>query len=330
MIVQSAVSAFNNAALVAPAFFWLGILAIPLFIMVYFCGNAFMDRIGWNSHNIKSRVSLTTVIFTLFWVVAFGGNYAVLRDNETVLPFMIAAIVFVASIFIGSNFKKLNLPTFRDANRLGKWKIMCIVVLILTFIGLSDTHTWWGPLLQIGAFISGILVGRSAHNEMRPVAGTSLVLLATTVVILMQPEFFRFGQLGSLTAVHLVFLIFMAMILSAVIALRNIKPTGFLRNSAFIKIKWLIRFMTLLCVGLFVLTESVPVFLGMALMFFVLFALSIKHADKVPDRIDDRLFAIAIGLFGFITIMPVITALGVLYWINLPRVNIWQQSKFLL
>ena len=71
MIVQSAVSAFNNAALAAPAFFWWAVLSIPLFAMVYFCGGAFMERIGWNARNIKSRASLTTVILTLAWLVLF-------------------------------------------------------------------------------------------------------------------------------------------------------------------------------------------------------------------------------------------------------------------
>ena len=32
MIVQSAISAFNNAALAAPAFLWWAILAVPVFM----------------------------------------------------------------------------------------------------------------------------------------------------------------------------------------------------------------------------------------------------------------------------------------------------------
>ena len=37
-IVQSAISAFNNYALVGPAFLWLAVLSIPLMVMAYFCG----------------------------------------------------------------------------------------------------------------------------------------------------------------------------------------------------------------------------------------------------------------------------------------------------
>ena len=36
LVVQSAISAFNNAALVAPTFFWVGVLALPLMALAYF------------------------------------------------------------------------------------------------------------------------------------------------------------------------------------------------------------------------------------------------------------------------------------------------------
>lgn len=330
MIVQSAVSAFNNAALVAPAFFWWAVLSIPLFFMVYVCGKTFMERIGWNSRNIKSRVSLTTVIFTLVWIVVFGGNYGVLRDNATVLPFMVAAIVFVASIYLGSNLKNLKIPAFKGQSRKKKWMIAGVWLLILLGIGLSDLHAWWGPVLQIGAFGAGLLIGRLAHNEMRPIAGTSLIILATTVVILMQPEFFRFGQLGALTPVHLLFLILIALVVTGIVALRNVKPKSFIRHSAYVKLKWLARFLSVLCMALFVLTESVPVFLGMAFIFFLSFAMSVAHQEKISEHIDEKMFAIALGLFGIITVMPVITSMGILYWMTLPQTNVWQQTKFLL
>ena len=99
LIVQSAISAFNNAALVAPAFLWWGLLAIPLFVLIYYCGTSALARIGWNENNINSRVGLITVVLTLAWVVLFGGNYQVLRDSSTVLPFAVAAIHTVPTGF---------------------------------------------------------------------------------------------------------------------------------------------------------------------------------------------------------------------------------------
>ena len=47
-VVQSALSAFNNAALVGPAFLWWAFLMLPLFFMVRLYGNDFIARIGWN------------------------------------------------------------------------------------------------------------------------------------------------------------------------------------------------------------------------------------------------------------------------------------------
>ena len=102
VIVQSAISAFNNVALVAPGFLWSAILSVPLFLIVYYCGDAFMQRFGWTSGNINRRVSIITVLLILGWLLLFGGNYAVLRDNLTVLPFAMAGMLFLAAMFIGA------------------------------------------------------------------------------------------------------------------------------------------------------------------------------------------------------------------------------------
>ena len=82
--------------------------------MVYMYGADFLGRLGWTRQNAGLRTCVTTVIMTLCWVVLFGGNYAVLRDNATVLPFMIAAIVFVASMFITSHARVADLSAVRS------------------------------------------------------------------------------------------------------------------------------------------------------------------------------------------------------------------------
>lgn len=330
IIVQSAVSAFNNAALAAPAFLWWGILAVPLFVMTYMCGNAFLERIGWGRDVILGRVALATVFLTWCWVVLFSGNYSVLRDSASTLPFMVAAIGLAASLFIGSHTRGIKLPAWRGEKKSRKLAIVAVLALLIIAVGMSDMHAWWGPLLQIGAIVLGFIVGRVSRAEMRVVPGTILVLLATATAMLMQPEFFRFGQLGSLTIAHLVFLMLFAIAAAATIALRNINPRGRVHRSAYIKLKWMARFLAALGVALFVLTESVPLFLGTAVVFFALFALSVWHAEKLSVAIGEKMFAITIGLFGIITTMPAITALGILYWISLPMGNLWHDSKFLL
>ena len=95
LVVQSAISAFNNAALIAPTFFWVGVLALPLMALAYFYGCDFMGRIGWHKSELKRNASILTVAVTLLWLISFGGNYAVRRDGRSILPFCIAGIGFL-------------------------------------------------------------------------------------------------------------------------------------------------------------------------------------------------------------------------------------------
>ena len=329
LIVQSAISAFNNAALVAPAFLWWGLLAIPLFVLIYYCGTSALARIGWNENNINSRVGLITVVLTLAWVVLFGGNYQVLRDSSTVLPFAVAATVFVSALFIGSWHKQIKVPAFRGATRLRKFEIVVAWVIVLLAIGLSDMRVWWGPLMLIGAFVGGLLIGR-AIRPVRPVPAVMIVIMIITTLLLMQPEFFRFGQLGALTPIHLMFLILMALVAAATVALRNVRPRGRIGHSAYVKLKWLARIIAVLCMALFVLTESVPVFLGMTVMFFIVCAMSVWHSYSVIAHAGDYAFALSLMLFGVLMTMPAITALGILRWVDLPRANPWRQFGRLL
>lgn len=310
IIVQSAISAFNNAALVAPAFLWSALLTLPLYWLVWAFGGKIADYLRWSRGNILMRASLWTVIITFGWIVLFGGNYGVLRDDTSTLPFMIAAIVFVSSLFIGSYTRDIKYA--RREN-------LVYIILVLMALGLSDMHAWWGPLLQIGSAMAGFVLGRRAGMEMPAVPGVLLISGATITAMLMQPEYFRFGQLGNLTWVHLLFVMVFGIFAVSTIALRNIKPCGRIHDSAYIKIRWMIRFVVALGVALFVMTESVPVFLGTAAAAFVLIALSVWHATELPDALDEWAFALSIILFGVLTTMPAITAIGIIYFANLPR-----------
>ena len=81
IIVESAISAFNNAALWMPAFLWWSILALPLFVVVYWCADTIMTRIGWNKQNLVNSASMWVAGLTCVWAILFGGNYGVLRDS---------------------------------------------------------------------------------------------------------------------------------------------------------------------------------------------------------------------------------------------------------
>lgn len=330
VVVQSAVSAFNNAALATPGFMWVALLSLPLFGLAAFYGNDFLARFGWTKDNFVSRSGLAVAVLTLLWVVLFGGNYAVLRDGVSVLPFMTAAIVFLTSLFVGSHLREFALPRFKELNRSKKTVAVLCMFAWLAMLGGSDLHAWWGPILQIGAFVAGVFMGRAGRAAMRPIAGTVLIMMMVATAMLMQPEFFRFGQLGDLSPLHLISLMGLGVFAMAVVVLYNVKPCGRIHRSAFIKLKWMVRFIVALAMVLFAMTESVPVFLGGLAAVLILFAMSVWHADSVPEDLGWHMFAGMLVMFGVITTMPAITALGVVGWTNVADGNFWGKAKFLL
>lgn len=323
IIVESAISAFNNAALWMPAFLWWTILSLPLFVVIYWCADAIMARIGWNRENISKRAMLWVAGLTCAWVVMFGGNYAVLRDSLSVLPIMTATILFLTSLFVSSHLRDCPLP------RMTWWRWV-LVGLLITAVGMSDIHAWWGPLLQIGALCLGLGLGRVAHASMRPFGGMVLIMMMVAIAILMQPEFFRFGQLGNLTAVHLLAMLALGCVCMMTIAVQNINPRKKIRHSVYVKLKWLMRVVCALGMALFILTEAVPVFIGTMVAVFLSVAMSVWHTDRIDVGLGDKMFAIALMIFGAITVMPVITSIGILCWTHTDSIKIWAESKRLL
>ncbi|MBR4892027.1 MAG: hypothetical protein IKZ34_02495 [Alphaproteobacteria bacterium] len=322
-VVQSAVSAFNNVALVGPAFLWWALLMLPLFMLVRLYGNDFVARVGWKNNVLLKKVSVWTVGLTGVWVVLFGGNYAVLRDDLSVLPMLTATILFLVSLFVASYMRNTTLP-FKG------WKRWLLIIAVLIIVGTSDMHVWWGPLLQIGAMLAGVLFGRFSGGEMRSMGSCVLVMMTAMLSILMQPEFFRFGQLGNLTIAHLLaVLVFGISAVGAVVA-SNVKARGKIGRSLFVKMKWLGRVVCALGAALFLLTEALPVFIGTLIAVACVFAMSVWHEKTSKESLGNKLFAISLMAFGVITVMPVITALGLVYWMNTPDVDFYHEIKVLL
>lgn len=322
VVVQSAVSAFNNAALWSPAFLWWAFLALPLFVIVWKFGRDIAVRFGFNNDNLLGRVSAWCAALTFGWIVLFGGNYAVLRDGVSVLPLMNAGIVFLTSLFVSSHLHKY--PFVRGLKK------FLLFALLLVAVAFSDVHVWWGPLLQIGALVAGLALGWCARAEMRPVSGTVLIVLMTVCAMLMQPEFYRFGQLGNLTALHLLAVLMLGGAAVACSVLANVKACGRVHRVIYFKIKWLLRVVCALGAALFVLTEAVPVFIGTLLAVGIMFVVSVWHAEKVNVVLLDKLFAGMLMLFGMVTVMPAVVALGIIYWVNTPTVDFWREFRALL
>ncbi|MBP3397902.1 MAG: hypothetical protein J6K82_03145 [Alphaproteobacteria bacterium] len=324
IIVQSAVSAFNNAALWAPAFLWWALLALPMFVVTYMCSETIMARLGWTRENILERMTMWTTGLIFAWVVLFGGNYSVLRDGLSVLPMMTAAIVFLTSLFVTSHLRRGVLV------RHFGWRNILMGGVVVAAVGMSDMHAWWGPLLQIGAMMTGCLLGWFARGAMRPIAGMLLIMTMVVVAMLMQPEFFRFGQLGNLTIFHLMAMLLFGILGAATIVLFNVAPRGAIKRTVYIKLKWLLRVVCALGGALFLLTEAVPVFLGALGALVLLFALSVGHSDKVDVMLGHKVLAAVMVMFGIITVMPVISAMGILYWQNVKVSDFWPEIRRLL
>lgn len=326
-IVQSAISAFNNAALVSPAFLWLAILMLPIFIIAWKYGNTFLESITWKRQNILSHICIWTVGLTLLWVILFGGNYSILRDVHTLLPFVTALILFLSSFFIGTHREKFKIPQILLQNKATK---ICGIIVALVIIGLTDIHTWWGPILQIVAVCLGLFLGIKRKSKPNDMFLTAILMATTVIAILMQPEFFRFGQLGNLGTFHLLGILVFGLGISATFALNKVRPVNKFRQSVFIKLKWLSRVLSILGIVTFLLTESVPMFIFTLVMAYITFTLSIKHSKLLPTNLGSLAFGATIFMFGILTTMPVICCLGLFQILYSKQNNTWHDFKFLL
>ena len=319
LVVTSAVSAFNNAAVVSPAFFWNAVLCIPLFVAIYLFGRLYGKKLGLDGLFNLERVVFWSIAMIAFWIVFMGGNYDVLRDGVSLLPWVTAGILFVSCFFIGTKTRAVPLPLWyghAGASKRMRWLVNVAVFMILMIpVGFSDTLNWWGPFLQVGAVCAGLLIGRLRNWHVRSVPCMVLLMFAVTVALLMQPEFFRFGQLGNLTPIHLIGILMTGILLAAAIAVDVVPERGKIHKSAYVKLKWFVRFGAVLCMVLFLLTEAVPIFIATVFMAFVLFAMSLWHAESLSAGLRDKMVGFAVIMFGILIDLPTITAMG-LFWLS--------------
>ncbi|MCR5194373.1 MAG: hypothetical protein K6B71_02480 [Alphaproteobacteria bacterium] len=316
IVVSSATSAFNNAALVTPAFFWNALLCSPLFVGIYLLGKSFIAKMGFGKYVSVENVSFWVVVITAIWVVLMGGNYGVLRDKVSLLPWVTAMILFVASIFVGIKTRNVKIPVWyggADASNKRKWLVNILSGLVILLpVALSDTLNWWGPVLQVCAVLVGLGLGRYTSRQMRILPSSLLVMWATVVGLLMQPEYFRFAQLGNLTLIHLLWVLLTGFFAVATVMVYMVNPRNRVHQSAYVKLKWLLRFTTLFGVVLFALTEAVPVFLFAVFSVTLLFGLSVWHSESKKSGVVDGLFAWTVTLFGVLINVPTVTAMGIL------------------
>ena len=309
LIASTAVSSFNNASLLNPFFFTTALLSLPLFLLVYLYGRDFVSKFGWTNQNIENKVSFWSATILGLWILLFGGNYAVIRGGISLLPVLISIILFGLMTVVSNCIVRLKyIEKFYDKKY--KWLLFGALILCAACSGIM---TWWGVLLQISAILCGIIVGCRLHKETSWVVFITLILGMMTTLILMQPEYFRFGQLGHLTLVHLTGIILSGFFVVTTVVSRYVKARDKIHHTAYIKLKWLFRIVSLLALILFIATESVPVFLGLLLSSMFLEALTIYHSKKIVDGLYKQSWAWLMVIFGILIVCPVISALGIVY-----------------
>ena len=309
LIATTALSSFNNAALLNPFFFVTAVLALPLFFMVYLYGRDFVSRFGWTNQNAELKSGFWSVSFLVLWVILFGGNYAVIRGGISLLPVLLAVILFGSMIVVSNGLVRLKYIDKIRNKKIG-WVVFFVLLLCAMFSGMTN---WWGMLLQISAIICGTIVGCRITKHNSWTVFTDLIFGIMTVLVLMQPEYFRFGQLGHLTIIHLLGLMFTGFFVVTTLVTRYIKARAKIHQSAYIKLRWLFRIVSLLAVILFVSTESVPVFLGLLGAVMVLEALNVYHKKTLADSLYKQSWAWSMICLGILIVCPVISATGIVY-----------------
>ena len=308
LIANTAMSSFNNAALFSPFFVIVGLTSLPLFLLTYVYGGDFVSRFGWNNNNFNNQISFWTMLSLMLWLMLFGGNYAVIRDGISILPTAIAMVLFVLMVVVVQ--KSIALHYLEKVHK----KIYILLVLcIFSTMAFFSSGNLFDFLLQIGAIFCGFIVGACWKKDIKLIPVTVFVMGVLTVLILMQPEFFRFGQMGNLTPIHIFSIVFVGFCAITALTTKYIRARGKIRQSVFVKLKWLLRIVSLLAFIMFVSTESVPVFLGFIGSIGLLESLVIYHRKNISDCLYKYVFAVLLISFGIIIICPVISAIGVLY-----------------
>ena len=321
-IASTAVSSFNNAALYNPLFFAIGFLTLPLLFIAYIYGKDFIAKIGWTKKDTEKNVCFFSALILMLWLLIFGGNYAVIRDGISLLPLMIAFILFGLTVFVIKRAISLKYIEKISGSKV-RWIVFGFLLVATVF---SAMHTWTGVLLQVSAILCGMIIGSRTKTEKSDVSILALVFGWVSVLILMQPEYFRFGQLGNLTLVHIATLLLIGFFAVTTLVAKYMPARSKIYKSAYIKLKWLFRILTFLALVLFVSTESVPVFIGILIVVCMSEMLTIYHSSGNFCSVSKKAFAALLIGFGILIMCPVISMLGVLYLTE--QTDKWKLADF--
>jgi hypothetical protein len=293
LIVQSAVSSFNNAAVYSPDFFWAAVMALPVFYIAWKMRREIAAKIP---HKILSGLIIAILGI---WTLSHGA-FDALRDTSWV-GVLSALCIFVITVFVA---KRTHIK-----NQRWKWAAIAGAIAVGAFCG---QHTVWGLAIGGGAVAAGIAFSLLLRDrDYNPSLVITCICIALGFGIAMQPEFFRWGQLGQLTIIHIAAALAFAKVSSAALAGFFAKPGKRLGDRFYAKLNLGLRVMESFSAVLFIYTESALV-LG---AFFAIAAATAWFAIRHSEKHDAGQIAnLTVGAFGILTGIPALTCISIINW----------------
>lgn len=333
LVVQSAASSFNNAALFAPDFFWVALLSLPIFIITWMFSGVINAKFFGDSKSSLRNMTLIISGVMIVWLLTHG-SYAALRDGVTYVYILMAFALFWGVGIFTREVLSIPRPAVLTNMRPRMRRILIVLMVALGIfaVGFSGAPGYIGFGVNVGATALGMLTGRLLYKRNKTLGSlySSLSVLSFILVtgMVMQPEFFRFGQLGNLTVIHLLFLAAFSFFAVANIVLRHVRPMGWISKSWYKKFLLLLGLGVLLVFAAFLITESVLAYLALSGAFFVAAILVAKHQPKsAKNEIVDfgaMLWSWSLALFGILIGQPVLVCLAILIWKSKPHEKFWE------
>ena len=330
IIVRSAVASFNNSALAGADFLLTGILMLPLFFMAW---KASAEILAWFFPSKKSRnynFAWLTEALLAAWLVFNCGNWAALRDGVGFLPYIDAILLFVLCKDAAARLVEQNpkLPKWwrKIEAPFKKWLKLGTLLFFVAVLGGGALQEFHFIALHVTSALFGVAAGYFSRRSAPPVGVTVFAMTMASLAILVQPEFFRFGQMGRLTFAHLAFLAAVMGLGALIFAFGNFKPAGFIKDNHYRYVKWFMRLSALLAFILFVMTEAVPAFIALGIGVAATTWFAVKHLPRESSvsGLVDNLWAAMLVLFGLVSAIPVIAAVGILCWRNNNMKSFWR------
>jgi hypothetical protein len=243
-------------------------------------------------------------------------NFGVLRGDFLSGGVIASCILLPGFAFLSRWYYGAGVRLSKQFPRFGRTLDTALPFAVMIAAGAAAMPDWNAALVQIAAAALGIFVGYARQRRnVKPMNSKVLlgaVMFASVFGMTIQPEFLRFGQIGHLTIIHLLFLSVAAMIFALYFASHFIRPTGFMGDNAFKKFKLIGRCVMLLILALFAFTESELIFAALFLIMLIYFAVSVRHTKSgSAATAHEKMWRIALGLFGILSAMPVLTGLAI-------------------